>query len=166
MDRTRSSLYSERTVTGNSLEDRTNAELAKEYKSKLDAEKEADVMRYARDAGIQEGMNNAYMDVVKQLNAPGSPFKAVQEGSPQAYEMDANMVRGQSYQPNNEGISDAVANLLSRSAEGVSDWLAQPDPEPTTQSDLQKQQEFEQMQYDSEQAGLAELEQLLSNQQH
>lgn len=162
-----SSLYKEGGTITTSNVNKRNAELASEYKNKLANEEKDSLYSQAREEGIREGSNNAYMDVMQRLESSGQ-YQPIMEGSPEDIQMQAGVDRGINYvAPEEPGLLDAVTSRLGSMSDGLSDWFtkgAEPDL-PQEKSQLQKDQEFEQNQYDSEQAGLAELKQILNKQQ-
>ena len=162
-----STLYKEGGAITTSNVNKRNAELAGEYKNKMANEEKESLYGQAREEGIREGSNNAYMDVMQRLESSGQ-YQPIAGGSPEDIQMQSDIDRGLNYvTPEEPGLLDAVSNRLGSMSNGLSDWFtkgAEPDL-PQEKSQLQKDQEFEQMQYDSEQAGLAELKQILNKQQ-
>lgn len=83
-----------------------NAALANAYKAKMANEEKDNLYGIAREDGIREGSNSAYMDIMQRLSNSGQ-YTPIVEGSPEAYEMDANMARGANY-----GLLDEVENII------------------------------------------------------
>ena len=131
------------------------------------AQNSNDQINAAAESARSDGANSAYLDIMQQLEA-SNVYTPIAEGSPEDIMMQQNIDRGINYKPEQDpSIVDDILGQLGKASSGVSDWFTQgAEPERENyRSDLQKSQESEQMRYESEQAGLAELEQLLNKQQ-
>lgn len=131
--------------------------------AELKAIKSQDRDNQLRDEGFREG----FSDFERRM-ADSNQWAPVVEGSPQDIQMQDDINRGVNYQePEGPSLLDSISGQLGDARNNVSDWFSR-EPEPEViqpQSAFTNAQEFDYTQQESEQAGLAELEQLLSKQQ-
>jgi hypothetical protein len=160
------SMYDDKTVTGNSKESVTVREKAAKFDAMENRAKEDNYYNRGQEQGANDAINSAG-PVIENLMRENNMYKAViEEGSLQDKQMQTDINRGINYvAPQEPGLMDSLGGLLDRAVTGASDWFTGANMPAEVQSQEQKDREFEQMQHDSEQAGLAELKQLLNKQQ-
>ncbi len=127
-------------------------------------ERDNQLVGNAREEGFREG----FKDFERRLT-DSNQWNPIVEGSPQDIRMQDNVDRGLNYQePQEPSILDSISGQLGKARDGLSDWFSrEPEVEQPVneqQSAFLKDQQFNQMQAESERAGLAELEQLLNKQ--
>jgi hypothetical protein len=157
----------DRPASERSSTNKLNAKLAKEYMDLRSQEEKKSIYGQAREEGIREGADSAYMDVMQRLEA-SNQYRPIQEGSPEDIYMQDGVDRGLNYvAPNEPGLLDAIGNRLKETASSAAEWFTQGVEQAPSEAQLQRQKDmqFEQMQYESEQAGLAELKEILRNKQ-
>ena len=119
-------------------------------------------MQDVREEGFREGSD------FERRMTDSNQWSPIVEGSPQDIQMQADIDRGLNYQESQEpSLLDSISGQLGKASDSVSEWFnREPEPEvKEPQSAFLQGQQFDFEQNESEQAGLAELEQLLRNQQ-
>jgi len=135
-----------------------NEQDAAELQAIKSQDRDSQLVNSAREEGFREGFSD-----FEQRMANSNQWSPVVEGSPQDIQMQESINSGLNYQePQEPSLLDSISNMFGSGTEAVEE------PQVTgnePQSAFLQGQEQDQMQYDSEQAGLAELEQLLRSQQ-
>lgn len=90
------------------------------------AEKSQRELMEAADAARLEGSDDAYADVMQQLDrAAADQSSGIIAGSLVDVQMQRNMDAGYNYSPpSNEGLLDAINSQLSVASDKVSDWFS------------------------------------------
>lgn len=83
-------------------------------------------IQQASDIARNEGADDAYADVIQQLERAAADGRSpIVAGSRADIDMQRNMDAGYNYvPPENEGLLDAVSNQLGRASDSVSDWFS------------------------------------------
>jgi len=118
-------------------------------------QRDSDLIRSAKEEGFIEGFRD-----FEQRLANSNQWAPVVEGSPQDIQIQEDVNRGLNYQePEEPSLLDSISGYFGSGNDTA------PTPEDAPQSAFLQGQKFDAMQQESEQAGLAELEQILNNQQ-
>jgi len=126
------------------------------------AKSKNDELRAVATESESIGANNAYADVVRQLDmAVLDDYSPISEGSLADVQMQDNINQGINYrEPKGPSLIDDISSQLGRASDSVSDWFTKAigteDREPV--NNLAKEQEFIQSQFNSKQEGEAELD--------
>ena len=131
-----------------------------QYRAQNEANKLSSAIEEGRSIGKEEGINVGIE--IALANSPNFRNTIV-EGSPQDLQYQADTQRGINYQEpidNGPSFVDNVSGVLSKAANGISDWFnnaTKEDPYVDPHADLKSSAEQDFIDFESQSAGEAEL---------
>ena len=148
-----SELYRQGGTIRTSNINKRNAEDSAELNAIKASQRDSQLMDSAREEGFREGFQDFERRMVNS-----DQWSPVAEGSPEDIQMQENINRGLSFKESEEpSLLDSISSFF-----GGSDSAPVQDTSSAPQSAFLQGQQHDLMQQESEQAGLAELEQLLN----